>query len=96
MSYVDDEGYARAGKIGVWQGVAEAPWEFRHKGWQTAEAAAPKGCAIKGNVSSHGHIYHMPWSPWYDRITVVEARGERWFCSEDEAQAAGWRPALTQ
>ena len=31
--------------------------------------------------------------PWYDRVNIDEARGERWFCSEAEAQAAGWRPA---
>ena len=40
-----------------------------------------------------GHIYHLPWSPWYDRVSIDEARGERWFCSEADALAAGWRPA---
>lgn len=92
--YVAVEAEARARKVGVWQGPAEAPWDFRHNGWQVAQSAAPKGCAIKGNISSHGHIYHMPWSPWYDRVKIDEARGERWFCSEAEALAAGWRPAL--
>lgn len=94
VTYVAEEASARAAKAGVWQGPSEAPWDFRHKGWQVAEAVAPKGCAIKGNVSSKGRIYHMPWSPWYERVTVEAARGEQWFCSEDEAQAAGWRPAL--
>jgi endonuclease YncB( thermonuclease family) len=91
--YVDAEADARARKVGVWQGPAEAPWDFRHGAWQMAELGAPKGCAIKGNISSHGHIYHMPWSPWYDRVKIDETRGERWFCSEAEALAAGWRPA---
>jgi endonuclease YncB( thermonuclease family) len=91
--YVTVEADARARKVGVWQGTAEAPWDFRHGEWKTAETAAPKGCAIKGNISSHGHIYHMPWSPWYDRVSIDESRGERWFCSEAEARAAGWRPA---
>jgi endonuclease YncB( thermonuclease family) len=93
-TYLDDEKTAQASNLGVWQGIAVAPWDFRHKGWQTAEAAAPKGCAIKGNISHSGQIYHMPWSPWYDRVSIDPARGERWFCSEAEAQAAGWRPAL--
>jgi hypothetical protein len=35
----------------------------------------------------------MPWSPWYARVKIDESRGERWFCSEAEALAAGWRPA---
>lgn len=94
-SYTADEAEAQAARAGIWQGFAEPAWEFRHKGWQMAEAVAPKGCAIKGNVSGKGNIYHMPWSPWYDRVTVDERRGERWFCSESEAQAAGWRPART-
>ena len=91
--YVGVEASARAAKTGVWQGQSQAPWEFRQNGWQVAEYAAPKGCAIKGNISKHGQIYHLPWSPWYGKVTVDEAKGERWFCSEAEAQAAGWRPA---
>lgn len=51
----------------------------------------PDGCAIKGNVSSNGRIYHVPGSRDYDRTSIDESRGERWFCSEDEALAAGWR-----
>ena len=30
-----------------------------------AETQAPNGCAIKGNITKSGRIYHMPWSPWY-------------------------------
>lgn len=91
--FVDVEAEARAQKIGVWQGPAEAPWDFRHSGLQVAAMAMPKSCSIKGNISSHGHIYHLPDSPWYGSVKIDESRGERWFCSEDEARAAGWRPA---
>jgi endonuclease YncB( thermonuclease family) len=94
-TYVAEEKTARASHIGVWQGPAEAPWDFRHQGWQTAEVSAPQGCAIKGNISHSGQIYHMPWSPWYPKVTIDPNRGERWFCSEAEAQAAGWRPAMS-
>ncbi|MGB4866810.1 MAG: thermonuclease family protein [Hyphomicrobium sp.] len=94
-TYTAEESQARQALAGVWQGPAEAPWEFRHKGWSAAQSSAPNGCAIKGNVSNKGHIYHMPWSPWYRRVTIEADRGERWFCSETEAQAAGWRPAFT-
>ena len=59
-----------------------------------ADAAAPAGCRIKGNISSAGRrIYHVPGQGWYDRTRVNTARGERWFCSEAEARAAGWRRA---
>lgn len=92
-AYVADEADARGRKVGVWQGPAEAPWNFRHAEWQVAETAAPSGCAIKGNISARGHIYHMPWSPWYGRVKIDTSHGERWFCSEAEALTAGWRPA---
>lgn len=90
-SYVDAEAKARADKVGIWQGASEPAWDYRAKRWASAETAAPSGCAIKGNISSKGHIYHMPWSPWYGKVRVDLEKGERWFCSEAEALAAGWR-----
>jgi hypothetical protein len=66
-----------------------------------SEAAAPapmptreRGCDIKGNVNSKGaRIYHVPGGEHYAETRIDAARGERWFCSEAEAQAAGWRAA---
>ena len=48
---------------------------------------------IKGNISlSTGEkIYHVPGGEFYDRTVIDEAKGERWFCTEAEAVAAGWR-----
>ncbi|WP_454015299.1 sunset domain-containing protein [Aquamicrobium terrae] len=52
------------------------------------------GCKIKGNISSKGErIYHLPGQENYDRTRISERKGERWFCSENEARAAGWRKA---
>lgn len=48
-------------------------------------------CDIKGNISGNGRIYHLPGTRDYDRTGIDESRGERWFCSVEEAQAAGWR-----
>ncbi len=93
QSYVAEEAKARAAKLGVWSGLKTAPaWIYRKKTWAKAEQTAPRGCAIKGNISSHGRIYHMPWSPWYHKVSIDRARGDKWFCSESEALAAGWRP----
>lgn len=80
---------------GIWSGHSEAPWDFRKKKWQVAGASAPEGCPIKGNISTNGRIYHTPWSPHYTRTRINEAAGERWFCSEEEAVAAGWRAPLS-
>lgn len=52
----------------------------------------PGNCVIKGNINSRGErIYHTPSSRWYSRTHIDTSRGERWFCSEEEARAAGWR-----
>ncbi|RWM84590.1 MAG: hypothetical protein EOR84_33055 [Mesorhizobium sp.] len=32
-------------------------------------------------------------SPRHDRTVTSTGKGERWFCSEAEARAAGWRKA---
>jgi endonuclease YncB( thermonuclease family) len=59
----------------------------------TAASPAPthSGCQIKGNISGSGKIYHLPGSDSYDRTKIDESKGERWFCTEEEARAAGWR-----
>lgn len=59
-----------------------------------ASAIPTTGCQIKGNISRDGtRIYHAPGQQDYDKTRITESRGERWFCTEDEAQAAGWRRA---
>ncbi len=62
-------------------------------------------CPIKGNISqsSNGQngggqnagrrLYHLPGMRDYDRTVISPANGERWFCSEAEAIAAGWTKA---
>jgi len=54
-------------------------------------SAPTTGCRIKGNISQSGRIYHVPGSPSYDQTKIDESKGERWFCTEEEARAAGWR-----
>ena len=51
-------------------------------------------CQIKGNINSKGSkIYHVPGGCFYDRTRINESKGERWFCTEEEAIKAGWRSA---
>ncbi len=59
----------------------------------SAPVQLPSGnCTIKGNISSSGRIYHVPGDAAYDKTRIDDSRGERWFCTEAEAKAAGWRP----
>ena len=51
-----------------------------------------EGCMIKGNINSKGdRIYHCPLWRDYNKTDIDESKGERWFCTEEEARAAGWR-----
>lgn len=87
------EGEARAARAGLWAGEAERPEEYRARLWDDARKSAPDGCPIKAVVSSGDRVYLLPWSAAYGRARVRSGRGERWFCSEEEARAAGWRVA---
>lgn len=93
--YAEVEAGAREAGRGIWQGPAVAAWDYRETAWTEASGAAPReGCPIKGNINRKGErIYHPPWSAYYERTRVNEAMGEAWFCDEEEAEAAGWRPA---
>jgi hypothetical protein len=50
-------------------------------------------CDIKGNISfdTGEKIYHVPGQEYYASTTIDSAYGERWFCTEAEARANGWR-----
>lgn len=55
---------------------------------------AKTSCVIKGNISSKKEkIYHMKGCGSYEKTQIDTAAGERMFCSEQEAKAAGWRKA---
>lgn len=91
QTYVLDQQVAQANGAGIWAGSFTAPWDYRAEKWETAAQSTPNAdCPIKGNVSDNGRIYHMPYSRWYDRTRIDTSKGERWFCSESEARAAGW------
>ena len=87
---------AEESKNGLW---AACPLGATQAATVSQEAIAKENtsgdCAIKGNISTTGEkIYHLVGCGSYAKTTVEESRGEQWFCSEAEAQAAGWRKAL--
>ena len=104
--YVGQEGEAHDARLGMWRGEFVAPWDWRRGDRLAAVPTAPKvepderrtsddatgPCLIKGNISSRGErMYHVPGGAYYSRTKISPAKGERFFCSEAEAKAAGWR-----
>lgn len=54
-------------------------------------------CLIKGNisVSSGKKWYHLPGMEDYEKTRIDLLKGERWFCTEEEARKSGWKKAPT-
>src|SRR5262249_5411177 len=66
----------------------------QHYGHGDSMARARRGVRDKGNINASGErIYHLPGQRYYNATQIDTSKGERWFCSEEDAVAAGWRRA---
>jgi endonuclease YncB( thermonuclease family) len=89
--YVGLEAVAKAKSQGVWAGEMMRPADYRRAGQRQDP---PQGCQIKGNINAKGkRIYHMPGQRDWTKTRISPAKGESFFCSEAQAQAAGFRAA---
>ena len=61
--------------------------------WTEADNFSTDDRVIQGNISqlTGERIYHIPGGGYYAETIIDQSAGERWFCSEGEARAAGWR-----
>ena len=89
--YIEIEVEAKEARLGLWGGNFIQPSRWR-KGDRLDQGQnnPHNGCAIKGNISKNGKLYHLPGTRWYQDTGINEEKGERWFCNEEEAIAAGW------
>ena len=75
-----------------------APGAISHIASRFPQTPSPASnqCVIKGNISINTgeRIYHVPGQKFYSPTKISPQYGERWFCSEAEARAAGWRKAM--
>ena len=55
-------------------------------GYTCADGAA----CIKGNINAGKQLYHFPGCPNYHATKIDTGKGERWFTTSTEAEAAGW------
>jgi len=63
--------------------VGNAKRLARRKLWWSAR--------VRLRAASQARLHHVPGSASYERTQVDIAKGERWFCIEADAKAAGWR-----
>ena len=94
--YVDQfeeaEEQAKSEKIGIWEYenyATDRGFNASAYGSQEQQTNVPDDseCKIKGNINRNGNkIYHMPGQSSYEQTNP-----EEWFCTEQEAQEAGFR-----
>jgi endonuclease YncB( thermonuclease family) len=108
--FKDDEREAQERRRGMWKGCFVAPHDLRYwnKNASLLGASCPwdaraqlfrthVGCEIKGKyavraqLTGHRGVYHMPGCGSYRRTQ----NADRWFCTEEEAIAAGFRRSYT-
>jgi micrococcal nuclease len=92
QSFQQAEQTARQLNRGLWSACNVAAVETNDVTPQVLGTDDP-ACQIKGNISANGQLYHLPSCPSYDNVVISPDKGEKWFCSEQEAMAAGWSKA---
>lgn len=92
MAYDLDEKGAAVNDRGLHASRVQNPAQYRAT---RAQGRIPpdRTCAIKGNISKSGKIFHMPGQRDYERTGINLSKGEQWFCTAAQARAAGWRKA---
>lgn len=94
MAYDLDEKAAFVANRGLHGFTLQSPARYRLTRTRGRVAPDPS-CQIKGNINADGfRIYHMPGQALYERTGIRTEAGERWFCSEAQARASGWRAAV--
>jgi hypothetical protein len=93
MAYDLDEKGAVVNGRGLHASRLHSPEQYR-KTRAKGRVPPDRNCVIKGNISSSGEqIFHVAGQRFYEQTGINTNKGERWFCSSDEAVKAGWRKA---
>ncbi|MGB9707620.1 MAG: thermonuclease family protein [Microgenomates group bacterium] len=82
--------YAKDNKLGIFSSLC------RDSNSLTREPVNTKTeCNIKGNIDKNTYqkFYHLPGCKHYNEVVIEKDIGERYFCTEEEAQKAGFKKA---
>ena len=81
-------------KRGMW-GACEQELEEKTSTFETNDPPPNPDCIIKGNISEHGYgkTYFFPGCANYNRVKVDLEKGDRYFCTKEEAEQAGFKMA---
>jgi micrococcal nuclease len=85
---------AKKNNLGLWKECEIKEDKSAKLREKNIEPANPD-CVIKGNISEKGYgkTYLIPGCDNYNRVKIDPRKGEQYFCTENEAQKAGFRKA---
>lgn len=90
-TYKGAEMAAQEAKLGLWRGDFVRPEDWRSGARLPGETTDTTFCVVKAKVTEEQQkIFYIPSDENYAAITIDPERGERIFCSDDEAILAGW------
>jgi len=91
--YKNTESEAKRSGLGIWRGDFVQPSEWRAgRRLNAGDGQIVETCDVKGIVSDNGDkVYFVPTDIEYGDIEIDSGRGEEFFCSDDQAELAGWR-----
>lgn len=95
MLFIKAREEALMDKRGLWSDECDYLEEFEEENKSTREINEPPSdpnCLIKGNISSRGYgrLYFLPECRNYSQVKIDSSKGEQYFCTEEEAIAAGF------
>ncbi len=92
QEFIAIERESREARRGLWAQIEDASSVVTPT--PNSIATDERKCRIKGNINARGdRIFHVSGQEHYEITRIDESRGERWFCTEEEAIKAGWRKA---
>lgn len=96
MLFVKAREEALIQRRGLWSDECDYLEEFEEENELTREInelPSDPNCLIKGNISSRGagKLYFPPGCSSYNQIKIDPSKGEQYFCTEEEAIAAGFK-----
>ena len=90
-AYQAAETAAQDAKLGLWRGDFVRPADWRRGARLPGETTDTVFCVVKGTVTEKDQkLFLIPSDDDYHSREIDPARGERMFCSDDEAILAGW------
>jgi len=93
QDYLQAQESAHQGALGLWHNQYVKPEDWRSGKRLPVENDGPQeSCPIKAVVRGNSmRLYFVPTDPDYEAIKIDPAKGDKLYCSDEDARRDGWR-----